>query len=204
MTLFGGPIINKVGIKWACVISAFGMPLGGSGYYTRARLGIDWYLLVARVSYNFAPLFVLELIWQAIGGITAGFLYVGESTAMLSYPPADSRGLYLGIWSAMRNSGSIMGGAINFGTNFTQSGAGGIAWSTYIIFIAFECTGVIWAFMLSPTAKVRRPDGTRIPTSRTMSWAEEFKALWRHAQSPRVSPSSLQLARVWLMLDRHG
>ncbi|KAI9637141.1 major facilitator superfamily domain-containing protein [Dioszegia hungarica] len=170
LTLFGGPIINKVGIKWACVIAAFGMPLGGSGYYTRARLGIDWYLLLAR----------------CVGGITGGFLYVGESTAMLSYPLQDDRGLYLGIWSAMRNSGSIMGGAINFATNFSSSTAGGIAWSTYLIFIGFECTGVIWAFLLSPTAKVRRKNGTRIPSSPPLSWKKEFIALYQHAKSPRT------------------
>lgn len=106
---------------------------------------------------------------------------------MLTYPLPNDRGLYLGIWSAMRNSGSIMGGAINFATNFTQATAGGIQWSTYIIFIAFECTGVLWAFLLSPTAKVRRPNGTRVPSSPPMSWANEFKALWKHLQSPRVS-----------------
>lgn len=123
---------------------------------------------------------------------------------MLSYPPPNDRGLYLGIWSAMRNSGSIFGGAINFSTNFVQSTAGGIAWSTYIIFIAFECTGVFFAFLLSPTAKVRRPDGKRIPSSATMTWAQEFNALWKHAQSPRVG-IDLELGMVsadnqtWLM-----
>jgi hypothetical protein len=56
---------------------------------------------------------------------------------MLSYPQAHERGKYLGIWTAMRNSGSIIGGAINFGNNHKNSAAGGIAWSTYIVFIAF-------------------------------------------------------------------
>lgn len=37
----------------------------------------------------------------------------------------------------MRNSGSVIGGAINFSTNYKISDAGGIAWSTYLIFIAF-------------------------------------------------------------------
>jgi hypothetical protein len=43
----------------------------------------------------------------------------------------------IGIWSAMRNSGSIIGGAINFSTNYSDSSAGGIAWSTYLIFVGF-------------------------------------------------------------------
>lgn len=42
-----------------------------------------------------------------------------------------------GIWSAMRNSGSVIGGAINFATNHDDANGGGIAWSTYLIFVGF-------------------------------------------------------------------
>lgn len=55
---------------------------------------------------------------------------------MLSYPQQDERGFYLGIWSAMRNSGSIVGGAINFAKNRDNPRAGGIASSTYLLFVA--------------------------------------------------------------------
>lgn len=34
--------------------------------------------------------------FQIVGGITGGFLYVGETTAMLSYPHQNDRGFYLG------------------------------------------------------------------------------------------------------------
>jgi hypothetical protein len=147
---------------------------------------------------------------------------------MLSYPHANDRGLYLGelylprlylimgtyiclgIWSAMRSSGSVLGGAINFATNYTDSSAGGIAWSTYLIFVAFgefvdtpwydlqlivirnsESTGPIWAFLLSPTRKVRRSDGSRVPFSPDLSWAREFGALWKHALQRKVCFSIL-------------
>jgi hypothetical protein len=49
VTLFGGPLINKLGIKWSCIIAAIVMPLAGSGYYTNARYKVDWYLLASRV-----------------------------------------------------------------------------------------------------------------------------------------------------------
>ncbi|ORY67772.1 uncharacterized protein BCR38DRAFT_336682 [Pseudomassariella vexata] len=172
ITLFGGPLINKFGIKWACMIAAVAMPLDGSGYYVSARYGVDWYLLFARL----------------LGGFTGGFLYVGETTAMLSYPHQNDRGLYLGIWSAMRNSGSVIGGAINFATNNTNSSSGSIAWSTYLIFVGFECTGVIWAFMLSPTHRVRRRDGSKVPSTDTVTWKQEFEALWKHAQRRKATP----------------
>lgn len=166
VTLFGGPLINKIGIKWSCFIAAVIFPLAGSGYYTAARFGTQWYLLFETI----------------LGGFTSGFLYVAETTAMLSYPPPDDRGFYLGIWSAMRNSGSVIGGAINFSTNYRKASSGGIAWSTYLIFVGFECTGFIWAFLLSPTKRVRRSDGARVPTTGTVTWKAEFSALWQHAQ----------------------
>ena len=138
VSLFGGPLINKFGIKWSCIIAAVAMPLAGSGYYVKARYGIDWYLLFSRVCTLISPSFDSRLIIvKIIGGFASGFLYVGETTAMLSYPDQNDRGLFLGIWSAMRNSGSIVGGAINFSTNYTSSSAGGIAWSTYLVFVGF-------------------------------------------------------------------
>lgn len=87
----------------------------------------------------------------------------------------------------MRNSGSIIGGAVSYSTNYKDSTAGGIAWGTYLIFVAFACTGIIWALLLSPTRLVRRRDGSRVPTSSTTSWAGELKALARHLRAPKVS-----------------
>ncbi|CZR42805.1 uncharacterized protein FPRO_10108 [Fusarium proliferatum ET1] len=173
LTLFGGPLINKFGIKWSCIIAAVGMPLSGSAYYVCAKYRVNWYLIFAKI----------------LTGFTYGFLYVAESTAMLSYPLANDRGFYLGVWSAMRNSGSVIGGAINFSNNHSDSKAGGVAWSTYLVFIAFECTGLIWAFLLSPTRRVRRHDGTKVAMSERASWRQEFAALWKH----------LQRRKTWLM-----
>lgn len=170
VTLIGGPLINKIGIKWSCMIAAVVFPLDGSSYYTSARFGTTWYLLFSKI----------------LGGFTSGFLYVAETTAMLSYPHQDDRGFYLGVWSAMRNSGSVIGGAINFATNYNASDAGGVGWATYIIFVALECTGVFWAFLLSATARVRRRDGTPVPSTGTVTWRGEFDALWQHAQRKKT------------------
>ncbi|KAI1018094.1 hypothetical protein LB504_003837, partial [Fusarium proliferatum] len=185
LTLFGGPLINKFGIKWSCIIAAVGMPLSGSAYYVCAKYRVNWYLIFAKI----------------LTGFTYGFLYVAESTAILSYPLANDRGFYLGVWSAMRNSGSVIGGAINFSNNHSDSKAGGVAWSTYLVFIAFECTGLIWAFLLSPTRRVRRHDGTKVAISESASWKQEFAALWKHLQRQKVDlahgTACLLLVLLW-------
>jgi hypothetical protein len=48
-TILGGPVINKIGIKWSCMIAALAMPLYGSAYYVNAKFHTDWYLLMANV-----------------------------------------------------------------------------------------------------------------------------------------------------------
>jgi len=92
----------------------------------------------------------------------------------------------------MRNAGSVLGGAINFGNNSKASGAGSIAWGTYLIFVGIESTGCIWGLCLSQTKHVRRRDGSKINIPPTMSWLEEIKALWPHATNKRVSKLPLK------------
>lgn len=51
-TILGGPIINKIGVKWASLIAAVAMPLHGSAYYVNARYKNNAYLLSASVCSN--------------------------------------------------------------------------------------------------------------------------------------------------------
>jgi hypothetical protein len=37
----------------------------------------------------------------------------------------------------MRSTGSVIGGAINFSTNYSRATGGGVAWATYLIFVGF-------------------------------------------------------------------
>ncbi|WVW85880.1 hypothetical protein I302_107918 [Kwoniella bestiolae CBS 10118] len=170
MTFFGGPLVNKLGVRWACLINAVCFPLTGSASYVVAKGGPGWYLVFAKV----------------VTGLTNGFVYVSEGAAMLTYPRLHERGKYLSIWSGMRNSGSILGGIVALVTNYKTAGAGGVAWSTYIVFMTLESTGWIWALLLSPSEKVRRNDGTRVPISRKITWAEEMRALIKHFGNKRL------------------
>jgi hypothetical protein len=54
IALAGGPLINKFGIKWSCMIAAVTMPLAGSAYYVSAKYGVDSYLLFAKVTITHA------------------------------------------------------------------------------------------------------------------------------------------------------
>lgn len=96
MCLCGGPIVNKLGIKWALVIGAMSFPIRGSSYYVNSKFGVQWYLI-------FGGFFT---------GIGTGAWYVAESGAIMSLAPSGARGKYLAFWIVARNLGQLVGGAI--------------------------------------------------------------------------------------------
>lgn len=38
----GGPLVNKLGVKWALVIGAISFPIQGSSYYCNSKFGTQW------------------------------------------------------------------------------------------------------------------------------------------------------------------
>ncbi|WWC69811.1 uncharacterized protein I206_103754 [Kwoniella pini CBS 10737] len=170
MTLFGGPLINKMGIKWSCIIAATFFPIQGASYYVNSKYGTQWFVIFV----------------GAIGGFFGGLLYVAESTAMLSYPQPHQRGKYIGIWVSMRNSGQLLGGAISLGVNVKTAGVGAVSITTYLIFIVLECLGLPGALLLSPTSKVRQTDGRPVPLAAPQSWKIETKLLLKHIVHKRT------------------
>lgn len=43
---FGGPLVNKLGVKWSLVIGAATFPIRGASYYANSKFGNQWVGLV--------------------------------------------------------------------------------------------------------------------------------------------------------------
>ncbi|EIM85085.1 MFS general substrate transporter [Stereum hirsutum FP-91666 SS1] len=169
--LVGGPIINRLGVKWSLALGAISFPLTGSSLYVNSEYGIQWYLILG----------------QALAGIGMGLWYVAEAVIILSYPEKNRRGFYLALWIVSRNLGQLVGGAISLSTNVNSDSSGGIATSTYLIFVGLECIGFPASLLLSPPEKVVRSDGSGVHTAvGTHSWKKEFKELWAAAIDKRT------------------
>lgn len=39
---FGGPLVNKMGVKWALVVGAATFPIRGASYYCNSKFGNQW------------------------------------------------------------------------------------------------------------------------------------------------------------------
>ncbi|KAJ4305249.1 hypothetical protein N0V90_000780 [Kalmusia sp. IMI 367209] len=163
--LLGGPIVNKLGTKWALVIGAMSFPIRGSSYYCNSKFGTQWYLI-------FGAFFT---------GIGTGCWYVAESGSIMSLAPSGARGKYLALWIVSRNLGQLVGGAINLSKNHqkgvTGGVTGGVTPDTYVAFLIIESLALPFAFLISPLENVVRSDGTRILVSESIGTKQEFKKI---------------------------
>ncbi|KAK4233021.1 major facilitator superfamily domain-containing protein [Achaetomium macrosporum] len=159
--LLGGPLVNKVGIKWALVIGAVNFPIQGSAYYCNSKFGNQWYLIFAGF----------------VSGVGTGYWYVAEAGAIMSLAPSGARGKYLALWIVSRNLGQLVGGAINLAKNHQKGVDGGVTPDTYIVFIVIQCLALPFAFLLSPLENVVHSDGTRILVSQKLRSRDEFKLI---------------------------
>lgn len=115
-------IINRIGLRWTLVIGTTGYALYSAALYQNNRYGTVWFIYVG----------------SAACGITAGLFWAAEGAVMLSYPEPEKRGRYLAYWLAYRNSGAILGGAINLAFNATGTRLGSLDWRTYIVFVTLR------------------------------------------------------------------
>lgn len=50
LCLFGGPIANRIGLKYTLILGAVGYPIYSAGLYTNNRFGNVWFVLVGAVA----------------------------------------------------------------------------------------------------------------------------------------------------------
>lgn len=125
---------------------------------------------------------------------------------VLSYPEQHKRGRYLAVWLFFKNSGTILAGAINLGTNIHRSTGGKGAWSslcscefsadrdckravnykTLLAFIALQVLALPFAFLISKPERVQRDDRTPVPLPPKTTVKEQLKELWKACSTQKV------------------
>ncbi|GAA5872286.1 hypothetical protein JCM8547_004801 [Rhodosporidiobolus lusitaniae] len=166
----GSLVANKAGLKNTLILGTTGYAIYSAGLYTNNRYGTEW----------------LVLFGAAACGASAGLFWASEAAIMVAYPEQHLRGRYLSLWLAYRNSGSILGGAINLGFNATGSKTGKLDWRSYIVFVTLQCLGPAVGALLTPPGKVQRTDGTKVHIAKPLSNKQELKALWKLSWDKRV------------------
>ncbi|THY70220.1 MFS general substrate transporter [Aureobasidium pullulans] len=174
----GGPLVNKLGVRWSLVIGAMSFPIQGSSYYCNSKFGNQWYIIFGGF----------------VSGIGTGCWYVAESGTIMSLAPSGARGKYLAFWIVARNLGQLVGGAINLSKNHLKGADAGVTPDTYIAFLIIECLALPFALMISPLERVVRSDGTRILVSERIGTKQEFKLI-----KTTMTSSLIVLSAFWAM-----
>ncbi|KAK7725230.1 hypothetical protein SLS63_008227 [Diaporthe eres] len=60
---FGGPLVNKLGVKWSLVIGAATFPIRGASYYTNSKYGNQWIGLYTVVLLNMG-VYIWSIVMQ--------------------------------------------------------------------------------------------------------------------------------------------
>ncbi|GAA5872122.1 hypothetical protein JCM16303_000986 [Sporobolomyces ruberrimus] len=160
---FGSTITNKIGYRWSVVLGTLGFFPYATGLYENKMKGTEWLVLFGAVCC----------------GASAGLFWSVEGAMVMGYPEPRKRGRYLAYWLGFRNAGMILGGAINLGLNASNSKAGSISSSTYIVFIVLQAISPLVGFLVSNPSQVWRPDNSAVKLEKRQSFRAEMGDIWK-------------------------
>lgn len=174
--LGGSVLINHVGLRYTMALGTTGYTLYSAALYQNNRYGTQWFVYLG----------------SAACGITAGFFWAAEGAIMLSYPPPESRGKYLAYWLAYRNSGAILGGAVNLAFNYSGRTLGKLDWKTYIVFVVLRKSRRVLrkSLVLITVLRVSRSSGRHATVESGKSAAKE----WDKGQAPSQDPGESRIS----------
>ncbi|ORY92770.1 major facilitator superfamily domain-containing protein [Leucosporidium creatinivorum] len=179
LTCFLAPMVsNRIGVKWTFVVGTTGYVVYSASLYQNNRYGTEWFIYLG----------------SALCGLSAGLFWCAEGSIMIAYPEPHTRGRYLSMWLAFRNSGSLLGGSINLAFNATGKTTGKLNYKTFIVFVALQATAPFAAMLLTPPEKVEREDGKKVNMGPKISTWDEIKASSRLLITKR---SLLMLPLFW-------
>ncbi|KAK8050698.1 UNC93-like protein [Apiospora phragmitis] len=132
-------------------MGTLGWSIYSAALYQNNRFGTEWFVMLG----------------AAVCGVSAGLYWAAEGAIVLSYPEHAKRGRYLALWLGFKNSGQLLGGAINLGLNARTATSGKVSWVTLLFF-------------------TRRPDGSRIAVEARTTAREQLRRLWRTATTKQI------------------
>ncbi|KAF5373346.1 hypothetical protein D9615_007462 [Tricholomella constricta] len=170
MCIVSAIAVNKIGVKCALILGSLAWAPYSSALYQNNRYGTEWYVIFA----------------SSVCGISAGLYWAAEGAIVLAYPEHKKRGRYLAIWLAFKNSGQIVGGAINLGVNINRSTGGKISYATLLAFVILQVLAFPASFLISNPEQVQREDGSKVKVDARTSTREQFSILWRTIRSKEM------------------
>ncbi|KAK7968981.1 MFS general substrate transporter [Apiospora saccharicola] len=162
--------VNRIGVRNTLIAGTLGWSIYSAALYQNNRFGTEWFVMLG----------------ASICGVSAGLYWAAEGAIVLSYPEHAKRGRYLALWLGFKNSGQLLGGAINLGLNANTATSGKVSWVTLLVFVILQACSLPLAFLLSPPEKTRRSDGSRIVVEARTTAREQLRQLWRTATSKQV------------------
>ncbi|KAH6967399.1 hypothetical protein EDB82DRAFT_563204 [Fusarium venenatum] len=179
--------VNWIGVKNTLIAGTLGWSVYSAALYQNNRYGTEQVpssISKFRVANHSSRWFVI--LGAAICGVSAGLYWAAEGAIILSYPEHAKRGRYLALWLGFKNSGQLIGGAINLGLNANRSEGGKVSYVTILVFVCLQVLSFPVAFLLAPPDKTQRPDGTHIIVEAKTPAKEQLRMLWKTITTRKI------------------
>ena len=108
----------------------------------------------------------------AILGICAGMLWAAQAYMIMSYPSEAMKGRAIMIFWVIFNLGGVIGSIVPLANNMNNSSSSAND-GTFIAFMVLMGSGVFISFLLLPSDKVYRDDGTKVIDKKHLHWKDE-------------------------------
>ncbi|KAF1814858.1 MFS general substrate transporter [Eremomyces bilateralis CBS 781.70] len=158
---FAGTFTNRLGIRTT-------LCFGGLGYSI---------YVASFLSYNHNKNEGFNIFAGALLGVCAGLLWCAQGAIMMSYPPEESKGKYIGWFWMIFNLGAVIGSLIPLGQNINAVSNTVVNDGTYIGFLVLTIVGAVLAWTLVDAKDVIRHDGSRIILMKNPTWWTEIRGL---------------------------
>ncbi|KAH8647350.1 major facilitator superfamily domain-containing protein [Xylariales sp. PMI_506] len=183
VAFFSGTVCNKLGVRITLGLGCFGYVLYISSF----------------LCYNHTKNAGFVIAAGAILGASAALLWAAESVIMISYPPENKRGRYIGIFWMIFNLGAVIGSLVPLLQNVHSTSSSSVGDGTYTAFLALTALGTVLALMICNAQNIIRGDGSRVILVQQPTWKSEFMGLLKVLKSDKyiVTLFPMFLASNW-------
>lgn len=162
-SLIAGGLFNLIGHRWLLFFGGLSYTLYISSYFAWGFIHSVPFLVVAAI----------------LLGLGAGCLWCAQGAIMMGYPSEGDKGKYFGVFWAIFNTGSVLGGFIPMALQWNDPDGKSISNTVFIVFLSITVVGAFLSLLLLPASKVVRADGTPVAKVKFSSAGTEARAILR-------------------------
>ncbi|KAG0045425.1 hypothetical protein BGZ83_009352 [Gryganskiella cystojenkinii] len=161
-SLLAGGIFNLIGHRWLLFFGCLTYTLYIASYFAYGHIQSVAFTVIAACAL----------------GIGAGLLWCAQGAIIMGYPLEGDKGKAFGIFWAIFNLGPVLGDYIPMGAQWNDKGGlNKVSDPVYITFMCLTALGAFLSFLILPSDRITRADGSSVVKVKFSSASVEVRSI---------------------------